>query len=642
MALIAALAAALATVCAASATGFPPALVALVLVPGVALVAARPDRTVHLPPRSTKWLSIALGALAFAVLLSLDTPRPSRYLLVLAVAFSALWPRTILATLFAATASLLGAGPSLGAVAVPLAGFAAAAAVSLVAVNRMRGPAGHRLAGRGRGMAADAVALLLVAGVIALLAAALLPSPDTANRPSAGRSPRRSQGQAPPPYLQPANRLDAGGPGTGQGDQVVFRVAAPRTALWRTMTFDEYDGRTWRRSAEVSETVHIPGPTVFVDEEGYDEVDDFLRPPFVQRIRIEAAAVGLLPAAARLYRVELPGRGGAEVAPDGTVAPLPELGRGATYVAASYPPPSIADELRRHGSTTADEEAPSALAGQYLPFPGVPERVVQLARDIAAGAEPTEYDRVHAIESWLRAHTQVALDAPALPPGADPIDQLLFADRRGSSQQAATAMAIMLRSLRIPARIAVGYVSPRPSALGGEMVVRARQAHAWVEAWFPEAGWVAFDPAGRFTAPGEDAGSLWSRLKRLLASLWWVLAVVVVALGGWLGSRWLHRRRQRRSRPWATQIYERIAAAGVTRGRPRRPGETPVEYCAALGAEVDDDALARSLARVGVLVTAAAWSPQEPEVEARAWADDVINHVVDKLQAARGSKHAPG
>ncbi len=637
MALTAALAAAVAAVCAAAATGFAPALVALLLVPGVALTAARPGRRVVAPPWVAKWLPIAGAALGFAVLLSLRTPRPSRYLILLAVALSLLWPQTVRMSLFVTAACLLGAGPSLSAVALPLAGFAAASAVVLVAANRTMGTKGGPWAGpgpgRGRGTAVDAATLLAIAGLVALLAAALLPSPDTANRPSAGRSPGkpRARASAPAaPYLQPTDELDAGGPGTGKGDQIVFRVTAPRTALWRTMTFDEYDGRTWRRSPQLSPAPARSGPNVFVPGGPTDE-PDYRQPPLVQRIRIEAPAVGVLPAAARLLSVELPGQGGAAVAPDGTVQATPQLGKGATYIATSYVPgpPRAAP---------TGEDVPPELAAQYLGFPALPERVAQLAREIVSGAGPTAYAKAQAVEGWFRANTDVAAGTPALAPGADPIEELLFTERRGSSQQAASAMAVMLRALRIPARLAVGYVSPRPFAVGGEMTVRARHAHAWVEAWLAGAGWVAFDPAGRFTAPGQDVESLWSRLKRLVAALWWVLAVVVAALALWLGSRLWRKQRLRRSRPWATQAYERIAAAGEKRGRPRRPAETPIEYCAALGAEVGDGALAVRLARVGALVTAAAWSPCEPPDDERAWADDVVRD----LQASPGSKHVAG
>jgi len=636
VALTAAVAVTLATICAAAISGGPALLLGLVLVPGVALTALRPDRSLRFPPWLVKWFPVVVVAVVAAVALPAKTTQPFRYMIILAIPTSLLWPRTIRWSLYFAIASLLGAPPSLAAVAWPLAGFAAATAVALVALNRMRGPTGHRLAGRGRATATDAAAVLAIAGVGFWLFAALLPSPETSNRPSAGRSPQRSpSGSRAPvpvaPYLQLTERLDAGAGGTGKGNQIVFRVTAPRTALWRTMTFDDYDGRTWGRSPEASVPVDSGGPQVFVPVgEG---VDFGARPPFVQRTRVEAPAVGVLPAAAWLSRVDLPDGHRADVATDGTVAPDPQLGKGATYVATSYPPPAAAEVLRRHSAGAGEEELPDEVEAYYLSFPGLPERVVQLAEEVAAGAT-TEYDQVHAVETWLRSNTRTALDAPALPPGADPIDQFLFTDHRGSAQQAASAMAIMLRSLDIPARLAVGYVSPRPSALGGEMVVRARHAHAWVEAWFPGAGWVAFDPAGRFTAPGEDVDSLWSRVKRLVAALWWLLIPLVAALVAWLGARWLRRRRRRRARPWATRTYERIEAAGVKRGRPRRPGETPVEYCAALAADLHDD----RLAGVGALVSQAAWSRDEPAPEARAWADDVVGD----LRMSRRRTHTPG
>lgn len=638
MALTAVLAAAVAAVCAAAGAGFPGAIVALLFVPGVALTAANPQRRIAVPAPVRRWAP-AVGGVAGLLVYALHPPlQHARYLVLLAVPFSLMWPDPLdvrLALVFSA-ASFLAAGASLSAVAGPLAGFAVASAVSLVALNRMRGVTGHRLDGRGRRVAADAAVLLAVAGLIALLAASLLPAPQTGNRPSPGRSPSRPN-QAAPPYLQPTDRLDAGGAGTGKGNEVVFRVTAPRTALWRTMSFDQYDGRTWRRSPALTLRSRGAQRSLIIASDG-DDGPDLTTPRLVQRIEIEAAAVGVLPAAARLFEIELPS-GGAAVAADATVAPAPQLGKGATYVATSYPPPSSADELRRHNAGAGagdpgDDAREAALAAQYLSFAALPERVAQLARDIVAGAGPAEYDRVHAVESWLIANTETAADAPAVGSGADPIDQFLFADRRGSSQQAASAMAVMLRSLRIPARVAVGYVSPRPSAFGGELAVRVRDAHAWVEAWFPQVGWVAFDPAGRFIAPGDETQSLGSRIRRLLGALWWVLVAIVAVIAAWLGSRVLRRRRGRRARPWATQAYERIGRIGEKRGRPRRPSETPAEYCAALVVETEDD----RLARVGALVTEAAWSRHEPSPEDRAWADAVVRD----LQPVRAKQHAPG
>jgi hypothetical protein len=338
----------------------------------------------------------------------------------------------------------------------------------------------------------------------------------------------------------------------------------------------------------------------------------------VQRITVAAPAIGLLPAAVRASTVQLPS-GRLSVDRAGTLAPLPPLGKGANYVVTSFLPASR--EAARRGAEGASAEVPADVAAAYLGFPALPEPVTALAAEITAAAS-TPYDKAVALEAWLSVNTEVVAGTPPLPAGADPIDEFLV-NRRGSNEQAATAVAIMLRSLGIPTRLAVGYVPGQRAPLGAEFVVRARHAHAWVEAWFPGAGWMTFDPAGRAPPSPPPRDSFSSRLRQLLGVLLWLLLVVAAAALVWAGWKTVRWWQKRQARPWVTRCYERLTRAGRQRGRPRQPAETPAEYCRALAGDVPDD----RLVRVGELLDVAAYSDREPPADDRAWADAVVRDV---------------
>jgi transglutaminase-like putative cysteine protease len=651
VALTAAIATAAAALCAVAAIGLPlPLAFGAALVPGVVLVATRPDRR---PPSwfDVRRLAGLTAAAAFVVYVSGRASSPTGVVgvaglgLVAVPVLSLLWPdlSTLRYCLLLSAAALAASAVSGASVrAWPVAAFAAAAAVALVATNRMSAttvrarvaPARSRARSTRRRVAGEAGVLLALAGLAGVLAAALLPPPHTANRPRAGRRPSSRPG-AQAPYLQPTPRLDAGGRGSGKGNEIVFRVSAPGPALWRTETFGTWDGRVWRRAPEVDGGAQSEdGRFVFVPLGPGDERDS-AADRFDQRVTIETGAVGLLPAAARPSTAQLPG-GEARAASDGTVVATPALGQRSTLTITSFLPPADPAVLR---ATPGESSAvPADVARLYLGFPALPERVPGLAGQIAAGAAAS-YDKAAAVEAWLKANTQVAAGTAPLPAGTDPIDHFL-ATRRGSSEQAATAMAVMLRALGVPTRLAVGYLPGQQSLFGGDFVVRARDAYAWVEVWIPGAGWVAFDPAGRAPAPSTRTAFL-TRLRHLLGRLWWVLVVIATVALAWVVVTLIRRGRRRRARPWVTRWYERLVRAGAGRGRPRDPAETPAEYCQALAEDLPDD----RLRRVGELLTLAAYSPDEPPGDARAWAEAVVRDL-ERSPRARGrapsANRAPG
>ncbi|HLE02634.1 MAG TPA: transglutaminase-like domain-containing protein, partial [Dehalococcoidia bacterium] len=139
---------------------------------------------------------------------------------------------------------------------------------------------------------------------------------------------------------------------------------------------------------------------------------------------------------------------------------------------------------------------PDWVKERYLALPPtLPDRVRQLAARVTWGRQ-SAYEKALAIQNYLRNLTY-RQDIEAPPPGADGVDHFLFISRTGYSQYFASAMVVMLRSVGVPARLAVGFVSDEYDTYDPEgpvYVVRDSHAHAWVEVFFPEYGWVEFEP----------------------------------------------------------------------------------------------------------------------------------------------------
>src|SRR5207249_7066465 len=102
-------------------------------------------------------------------------------------------------------------------------------------------------------------------------------------------------------------------------------------------------------------------------------------------------------------------------------------------------------------------DCPSWVADRYLDLPSsVPDRVRRKAREVTRGAGPSSYEKAAAIEKYLRTFPN-DYNVPTTPSGRDTVDYFLFDLQRGYFDYHASAMAVMLRSLGIPARVATGY-----------------------------------------------------------------------------------------------------------------------------------------------------------------------------------------
>jgi len=155
------------------------------------------------------------------------------------------------------------------------------------------------------------------------------------------------------------------------------------------------------------------------------------------------------------------------------------------------PPPAAVRE--------AGANYPDSIRETYLQLPTLDSRIPELAKQITA-RDNTPYDKAHSIEAYLRSHYGYTLDLSG-PPQADPLAYFLFQRRAGHCEYFAAAMTVMLRTLDIPARYINGFQTGEYNDVAGDLVVRASDAHSWVEAYFPGFGWLTFDP----TPPSNEA-----------------------------------------------------------------------------------------------------------------------------------------
>ena len=141
---------------------------------------------------------------------------------------------------------------------------------------------------------------------------------------------------------------------------------------------------------------------------------------------------------------------------------------------------------------------PPAITSTYLQLPKLDPRIKQLAERITAHT-PTPYDKAANIALYLRTRFGYTLDLSDMG-HHDPLAYFLFVKRAGNCEYFASAMVVMLRTLGIPARYATGFLAGEYNDLAHDYIVRASDAHSWVEAYFPGYGWITFDP----TPPGDD------------------------------------------------------------------------------------------------------------------------------------------
>ncbi len=413
-------------------------------------------------------------------------------------------------------------------------------------------------------------------------------------------------------------------------DRVVMTVEADRPSFWRGTTYDTFDGSVWSRTSSV--------PTGLIPEDGgWQAVIPAPEDPTPdngissrQTFTLHAPYADELFAAATPVRVRSD-RPVAQLA-DGTLRVRDEdaLGVGSSYTVESKVPDATAATL----AAAPAGPIPRNVIAVDLAAPSASPRLRRLANAITAHA-PTPYAKVQAITAWLGTHTKYSLDAP-LPPGnsTDTVDWFVFHAKRGWCEQIASALTIMLRVEGVPARVATGFATGSSDPITGRYTVRERDAHAWTEVYFPGIGWQGFDPTSHVPLAGDPAPSRtfvgWLSDHFIAAVALLAAMAIVVVLGMLLWPRLVRRRtRVREARAsWAASALQRLERIGRRNERPRRNGETPRAYAAALAAAMGEP----ELAAVGEAVDRHGYGPPAASLAAE-------QSRLDALLAAVAKRH---
>ena len=256
---------------------------------------------------------------------------------------------------------------------------------------------------------------------------------------------------------------------------------------WRTRSYDTYDNQDWSSSPGLIERQIFPDDESlpYPEWEG-GEIAEF---SFTADLR----STPNLYAPGLPIQVNRPVEAVAQILPEDQrdlVALLadPNWAEGEIYQVNTLVRLPSEAELRE-GST----DYPT-WTERYLQLPeDFSSEVAGLAREIAFGQD-NPYDIAFAITRYLRINIEYSRTLPPVPSGSDPMEWFLFDELRGFCNYYATAQVLMLRSLGIPARIAVGYAEGEYDSQTETYTIRRRDSHAWPEVYFPDHGWVIFEP----------------------------------------------------------------------------------------------------------------------------------------------------
>jgi transglutaminase-like putative cysteine protease len=263
--------------------------------------------------------------------------------------------------------------------------------------------------------------------------------------------------------------------------EVRYTVEADRESYWRAGTYDRYTGGGWVRSGGLRSyqgpLQSPPGDSRTLEQEYTAETEIATLPAANKPVSVGSVPVPV------------------QVTDAGGFQPASPLQAGESYRATSEVPTANSRQLQAAGT-----DYPEGIETRYTELPdSTPARVAERTDRLTANAD-NPYDTARVIEQWLENNREYSLDVER--PRGNIADSFLFEMDAGYCTYYATTMVTMLRTQDVPARFVVGYTTGQQVA-DDEWVVRGYNSHAWVEVYFPEHGWITFDPTP--SSPRESA-----------------------------------------------------------------------------------------------------------------------------------------
>ncbi len=297
-----------------------------------------------------------------------------------------------------------------------------------------------------------------------------------------------------------------------RSDRVIARITAaePLTEAdagllrLRLIAYSGWDGRVWRRSGVRGRLEPAGGGSLVPLGARRSPVADERR----------ALSIDLLPLDSRF--VPWPLRGTALRFDEGTFRgwASPQVERDDARNVKLYFKP---DRTLRYEAFYGDQPERDLSPGPLPEASAAPPSPVllRIAGERTKGLDPSRdpATAAAALERWFQSDFTYALES--LPAGPNGLETFLLEKKSGHCQSFATAMALLLREIGIPSRFVAGFAGGEIGPFGRYILVRGENAHAWVEAWCGDKGWVTFDPTPAAGVPGVTRLPLFSRLRQL-------------------------------------------------------------------------------------------------------------------------------